>query len=295
MNILYFTYPLAAVLIFTLVFGLAIFIIRKYHMRWRLFFIGAVGFIISQILHIPFNSLVLNPMIQNQIQPGLPEVLGFAVTALLLGLSAGLFEEFTRYGLYRLWAKDARSWAKGVLLGTGWGGIEAILVGGIILATFVQMISLRGADLSSIVPPEQLELAQQQVEAYWSIPWYLSLLGFIERAITIPIQISLSVLVLQVFIRRQSRWLWFAFGWHALIDALAVFLLLYLSEFEWVALALEGVVAILGIISLIIIFALKQPEPDPEPRPEPPPEPLNVDTLSEPEETPDNLEDSRYN
>ena len=295
MNILYITYPLAAVLRFPLVFGLAIFIVRKYHLRWRLFFIGVVGFIISLILHIPFNSLVLNPLIQNQIQPGLPEVLGFAVTALLLGLSAGLFEEFTRYSLYRWWAKDARSWAKGVLLGTGWGGIEAILVGGIILATFVQMISLRGADLSSVVPPEQLELAQQQVEAYWSIPWYLSLLGFIERAITIPIQISLSVLVMQVFIRRQSRWLWFAIGWHALIDALAVFLLLYWSEFEWLALALEGVVAILAIISLVIIFALKQPEPEPEPRPEPPPEPLDVDTLSEPEETPDNLEDSRYN
>ena len=295
MNILYITYPLSAVLIFTLVITLAIFIVRKYHLRWRLFFIGAAGFIISQIFHIPFNLLVLNPLIANQIQPGLPEVLGFAVTALLLGLSAGLFEEFTRYGLYRWWAKDARSWAKGVLLGTGWGGIEAILVGGIILATFVQMISLLGADLSSIVPPEQLELAQQQVEAYWSIPWYLSMVGFVERVFAIVIQISLSVLVMQVFIRGQSRWLWFAIGWHALIDALAVFLLLYWSEFEWLALALEGVVAILAIISLIIIFALKQPEPEPEPRPEPPPEPLDVDTLSEPEETPDNLEDSRYN
>jgi uncharacterized membrane protein YhfC len=289
MNILYLTYPLSALLIFILVFGLAIFIVRKYKLRWRLFFIGAAGFILSQIFHIPFNVVVLNPLISNQIQPALPEVLGFVVAGLLLGLSAGLFEEFTRYGLYRWWAKDARTWVRGVLLGTGWGGIEAILLAGLpILISYIVMVAVRGADIELNIPPEQ-------IDAYWSIPWYLSFLGFIERALAIVIQISLSVLVLQVFVRRQSRWLWFAICWHTLVDALAVFLLLYWSEYEWMAYAIEGVAAFLAIISLIIIFALKQPEPEPEPMPEPPPEPLDVAKLPQLDETPDRLEDSRYN
>lgn len=289
MNILYITYPLSGLLIFTLVIGLAIFIVRKYKLGWRLFFIGAAGFIISQILHIPFNALVLNPLIQNLIEPALTEVLGLAVIGLLAGLSAGLFEEFTRYGLYRWWAKDARSWARGLLLGTGWGGIEAILFAALpILVSFILMVAVRGAYIELNITPEQ-------IDAYWSIPWYLSFLGFVERAFAIPIQISLSVLVLQVFIRRQSRWLWFAIGWHTLVDALAVFLLLYWSEHAWAAYAIEGVVAILAIVSLIIIFALKKPEPEPEPEPEPPPEPLDVATLPQPEETSDSLEDSRYN
>ncbi len=295
MNILYITYPLSGILIITLVFALAIFLIRKYGLRWRLFFIGAIGFLISQILHIPFNALVLNPLIQNQIQPSLPEILGSALTALLLGLSAGLFEEFTRYGLYRWWAKDARSWAKGVLLGTGWGGIEAILVAGIILATFFQMIALRGVDLSSVVPAEQIELAQQQVESYWSIPWHLSMLGFVERSFAIPIQISLSVLVLQVFTRGQSRWLWFAIGWHTLIDSAAVFVLTMWKDFAWIFYAVEALAGIFAIVALVIIFAQKELEPEPEPTLQQPPEPLDPSNLDEMEPTLENLEDSRYN
>ena len=295
MNILYITYPLSGILIITLVFALAIFLIRKYGLRWRLFFIGAIGFLISQILHIPFNALVLNPLIQNQIQPSLPEILGSALTALLLGLSAGLFEEFTRYGLYRWWAKDARSWAKGVLLGTGWGGIEAILVAGIILATFFQMIALRGVDLSSVVPAEQIELAQQQVESYWSIPWHLSMLGFVERSFAIPIQISLSVLVLQVFTRGQSRWLWFAIGWHTLIDSAAVFVLTMWKDFAWVFYAVEALAGIFAIVALVIIFAQKELEPEPEPTLQQLPEPLDPTNLDEMEPTLENLEDSRYN
>ena len=295
MNILYITYPLSGILIITLVFALAIFLIRKYGLRWRLFFIGAIGFLISQILHIPFNALVLNPLIKNQIQPSLPEILGSALTALLLGLSAGLFEEFTRYGLHRWWAKDARSWAKGVLLGTGWGGIEAILVAGIILATFFQMIALRGVDLSSVVPAEQIELAQQQVESYWSIPWHLSMLGFVERSFAIPIQISLSVLVLQVFTRGQSRWLWFAIGWHTLIDSAAVFVLTMWKVFAWIFYAVEALAGIFAIVALVIIFAQKEPEPEPEPTLQQPPEPLDPSNLDEMEPTLENLEDSRYN
>ena len=295
MNILFITYPLSGILIITLVFALAIFLIRKYSLRWRFFFIGAIGFLISQIFHIPFNFLVLNPLIQDQIQPSLPKVLGLAVTALLLGLSAGLFEEFTRYGLYRWWVKDARSWAKGVLLGTGWGGIEAILVAGIILATFFQMIALQGVDLSSVVPAEQIELAQQQVESYWSIPWHLSLLGFVERAFTIPIQISLSVLVLQAFTRGQSRWLWFAIGWHTLIDSAAVFVLTMWKDFAWIFYAVEVLAGIFAIIALVIIFALKEAEPELDPTLQLPPEPAETSSLDEMEPTLENLEDSRYN
>jgi uncharacterized membrane protein YhfC len=289
MNILYITYPLSAVLIFTLVIGLAVVIVRKFKLRWRLFFIGGAGFIISQILHIPFNALVLNPLIANQIQPAVSEVLGIFAAGLLLGLSAGLFEEFTRYGLYRWWAKNARSWAKGVLLGTGWGGTEAILFAGLpILISYIVMVAVRGADIELNIPAEQ-------IDAYWSIPWYLSFLSFIERALAIPIQISLSVLVLQVFVRHQTRWLWFAIGWHTLVDALSVILLLYWRDYEWAVYAIEGVVAIFAIISLIIIFSLKQPEPKPESEIEPPPEPLDIAAIPEPEETPESLEDSRYN
>ena len=69
----------------------------------------------------------------------------------------------------------------------------------------------------------------------------------------------------------------------------------YWKEYEWAAYAIEGVVAILAIISLIIIFALKQPEPEPEPESEPPPDPVEVTSLPEIDESPENIDDTRYN
>ena len=225
----------------------------------------------------------------------MPEIPSFLVTALLLGLSAGLFEELTRYGMYRWWAKDARTWGKSVLLGTGWGGVEAIFVGLIILYAYIQVLYLGSADLSTLLPPEQIELARSQIEAYWSIPWYMSMLGFVERMLAIPIQIALSVMMLQVFIRKQSRWLWIAILWHTLVDTLAVFLLQYWKGYDWASFAIEGVIAILSIISLAILFGLKQPEPEPDPEPEPALQQLmDVSTLAEPEVTSDDLDDSQY-
>jgi uncharacterized membrane protein YhfC len=296
MNILYFTYPLSAVLIFILVFGLGIFLIRKYQLGWRLFFIGAAGFIISQILHIPFNFLLLNPFLRNLSSSSLPEVLVFAITGLLLGLSAGLFEEFTRYGLFRWWAREARSWAKGLLLGSGWGGGEAILFAAIpILLSYLVMLVLKTNELPGLLPPDQMELVKQSSAAYWSIPWYDSLLGFVERAFAIPIQISLSLLVLQVFTRQQSRWLWIAIGWHTLVDGLVVFALSLWQGYSWLIYAIEALAGLFAIFSLLIIFRLKQPEPEPTPALVPPLAPGDASALPPVEVTSENLSESRYN
>ena len=296
MNILYFTYPLSALLIIFLVFGLAIYLIRKYQLGWRLFFIGAAGFIISQILHIPFNVLLLNPLLRNLSSSSLPGVLVFATTGLLLGLSAGLFEEFTRYGLFRWWAREARSWAKGLLLGTGWGGSEAVLFAAIpILLSYLVMLTLKTVELPDLLPPDQMELIKQSSAAYWSIPWYDSLLGFVERAFAIPIQISLSVLVLQVFTRQQSRWLWVAIGWHTLVDGLVVFALSIWQGYSWLFYAIEALAGLFAVISLVIIFRQKQPEPVPHPGQIPPATPGDASTLPPLEVTSENLSESRYN
>ncbi len=84
--------------------------------------------IFSQVLHIPFNALV-NPVFNQFGFIALPLSLQNSILSVFLGLSAGLFEELSRYAMYRWWAKDARSWGKGLLAGAGHGGIEAILLG----------------------------------------------------------------------------------------------------------------------------------------------------------------------
>jgi uncharacterized membrane protein YhfC len=176
--------------------------------------------------------------------------------AIFLGLSAGFFEEFFRYGMFRWWLKDAHTWRKGILAGVGHGGVEAIILGGLALFSVFQLIAFRNMDLSTVYTGDTLRLATEQVRAYWSATWYDSMLGAVERLFTIVMQISLAVIVVQSFIRNQKRWLWLAIGYHALIDAVSVYAVSKISPY-WV----EGIVGVFALISLGIIFILRSPEP----------------------------------
>ena len=255
-SILYFTYPLGITLVLILVIGLGVFLTRKYNLGWRLYWIGAALFILSQVLHIPFNFLI-DRLFRNGVLPTPPENYQLLFSAVFLGLSAGLFEELIRYAGLRWWAKDARSWAKGLLFGSGWGGIEAIIFYVVVLSlNYIIFAALRTQDLSSQLSPEQLAPLQQGMNVFWSVSWYDSLLGAVERIFALPLQISLTILVLQVFTRHQSRWLWIAIAWHALVDAVVV-----ISISNWGIYITEGLVVLFGLISLGIIFALRKPEP----------------------------------
>jgi uncharacterized membrane protein YhfC len=255
MDLLFITHLLNALFMIGLPIGLAVFLARRWRLGWRLWWIGAATFILSQVGHIPFNALASLALNRTALAAW-PHSSQLIFNAIFLGLSAGLFEELSRYAMYRWWAKDARSWRRGVLAGAGHGGAEAILLGMITLAAFIQLAALRGADLSTVVPAAQLALAQQQLAAYWAMPWYDSLLGATERMLTIPVQIAFSVLVLQTFIRRQSSWIWVAVLFHAAVDAFAVLSLPLLGMY-WT----EAIVAVLSIFCIGIIFWLRQPEP----------------------------------
>jgi uncharacterized membrane protein YhfC len=130
------------------------------------------------------------------------------------------------------------------------------------------------------------------VAAYWSAPWYATLLGAVERSFALPTHIALSVIMLQVFIRGKIRWLLLAIGWHAFVNAITGIVL-----GTWGAYATEAVLAIIALIDIIIIFALKTPEPDTSPSKETRAltEPIPPTTINLIEETPENLDRTRYN
>jgi len=290
MDTLFLAHFLNGFLMIAMPIGLAIYLTRKFKLGWRLFWIGAATFVLSQVGHIPFNwaaTVLLNrtPLVI------WPQADQLVFNAIFLGLSAGLWEEFFRYGMYRWWAKDARSWGKGLLAGAGHGGIEAIILGALVLYGFIQLAILRNADASQLaqaVGADKVALAQAQITAYWSAPWHISILGAVERLFAIPFHLALSLLVLQAFTRRQGWWVWLAVVFHALVNGLAVYLLgIGLSAY-----AIEGVVGLAAILAIILIFALRQPEPqaDHEPAPAPmpgfTPEPVEV--------TQESLEKTRY-
>lgn len=258
LNILLVTHLLNGLLIIIMAIGVGILLTRKFSYSWRLYWIGAMIFVLSQILHIPFN-LGLDALFRQGILPMPPQTWRLLFFALLGGLSAGLFEECARYAGYRWWAREARSWAKGLLFGAGHGGVEALIIGVLVLINYVVIVALRGADPSILVPAEQLQLAQAQIAAYWSLPWYDTLLGAVERAFTIPAHLAMSVLVLQVFTRGQVRWLWLAIGWHTLLDAIAIY-----AVQTWGIYATEALLGGMALLSSGIILVLRQPEPESE-------------------------------
>ncbi|MGE5220855.1 MAG: YhfC family glutamic-type intramembrane protease [Omnitrophica WOR_2 bacterium] len=285
-DILFFTHLLNGLIMMFFPIGIAIYLTRKFKQGWRLFWIGGFTFIASQVFHIPFNNWFFSlGIIPRGSSTGM-----MVIPALALGLSAGLFEEIARYIVYRWWAKDARSWSKGLLLGIGHGGMEAILLGLLVLVNFLYLAAYRGQDLTRLFPPDQLALAQQQISAYWAIPWYGTLLGAVERIFAVTIQISLSILVLQAFTRRNIIWLVFAILWHTIVDASAVYVLPV-----WGAHIAEGIVAILAVLSLGIIFILRQPEaPEPPQEELPPLKPASIVPI-EVDDTPESLQNSRFN
>lgn len=259
---------------------------RSRSVGWRLFAIGCVTFIVSQIGHIPFNFFVL-PLLQEQIEP-LTEMARLVITAVFLGLSAALFEEGMRFIGYRYWAKDARSWGKAMMLGAGHGGVEAIILGILVAINTIMLIAWQNDRFTVLIPSEQEPLIAAVLDSFFSTPWYATILGAVERFFTIILHLSLSLMIMIAFVRRRPGWIAAAILWHALVDAIAVF-----SVSMWGAYAAELLIALMALVSLLFILRLKQPEPEeeaPEPLPEPSPAgPLRVEV------TTDKLDDSRYN
>lgn len=232
--------------------ALTIYLTRKYSLGWRYFWIGAGTMIFSQVLHIPFN-IIVNPIFSKPIFILFPIIWQNIFLAIFLGFSAGLFEELSRYIMFRWWAKEARSWSTGMLAGAGHGGIEAVILGILVLYGYVQMMILRGVDISTVISPEKVEMVKTQVQAYWSAPWPMTLLGAIERLFTIPLHLACSVLVLQTFLRNNYRWIICAIFYHALVDGLAVFLMKSgVSTYS-----IEGIIGIFAVLSIGIVILLK--------------------------------------
>ncbi len=286
MDIPFFAHLLNAVLMIGLPVALVLILIRAWKLPWRIWWIGAFTFVFSQVGHIPF-ILVISRLLNQTGMISWSPAAQLIFNSLFAGLSAGIFEEGARYIVLRLWLKDVRSWRKGILFGAGHGGAEAIILGAVALYSFIQLAILRNADLSKIYPANQVALAQQQLQTYWSLPWYGSLLGALERSFTIPAQIALAVLVLQVFTRKNIAWLFAAIGYHTLLDFVAVFGQAHMNSYQ-----LEGVIGIFALLSVGIIFLLRSPEPPAAIPLAGSPPPISVpDPI---EETPENLDRTRY-
>ena len=250
---LYLTYLLDILILFAMPILLGIFLVRKYDLEGRWWWIGAIVYILSQVILLPLENYVINPFLNNLSYSGsLPSIQVLFFGGLVLGLCAGLSEELLRYAMFRWWVKDARSFKSSLLLGTGHGGAGSIFLAIIVLYNFANMAIYRNADLIALVPADQAQMLQAQIAAFWSAPWYYTLREAIGQIFMLMIQINLAVIMLQTFIRKRWYWVLLAISFHTVVEAARVIALNLSSEY-----LMYAVLGVFAIISAIIILSLR--------------------------------------
>ena len=190
------------------------------------FAIGVATFLISQV----FTRIPLLGVLQ-----GNPGYVAFALGqpalyAILLALSAGVFEEGGRFIAMKL-TRRHRTFADALAFGMGHGGVEAFLVG---INSLYALLYQREA------------LAQ-------SPPLMVALSG-IERLLAMTLHIGLSVMVMYAASHRKPVWLGVALLLHTLVDAaVGLFPLWGLG-----VMAIEGWLALCAAVTVALALGLRR-------------------------------------
>ncbi len=211
---------------------------RRWPGVWRAFWVGALAFISSQLLtRIPLMTMVV---------PGLgPDVAGFLLSGPVASYSAGLFEETGRLVLMLLAMKAFHRWIDGVAFGFGHGGIEAILLVGLTMASNLVLAVLinvgQWPTIAATLPPDA---AEQVFGALTTTEPAAFLLGGVERLSAISLHVACSVLVLAGIVHRRKALAWVAaVVLHGSVNLLAV---LGLAA-GWPTLLVEALLAAIAV------------------------------------------------
>jgi uncharacterized membrane protein YhfC len=212
-------------------------IVRRYSIPWKLFGLGALSFILVQLVHTPLVVVIQQPLF-SALQEVFPEgTLALGIFSLVLGFLAAIFEEPARYIVFR-WifpklqiplTKD-----RGLLFGAGWGGVESMIVALLLVLTLVSYLyapmvteeELQSANesIGGTLTQDQIQQILSQNEALMQITPVDLLPGLAERMMTIIHHLAWTIMILASVVFGRYLLLLLAILWHTGIDALAVYL-----------------------------------------------------------------------
>jgi uncharacterized membrane protein YhfC len=252
---------------------LTVLVVRKAKAKFTTVLVGAGVFFVF--------SAVLEKLVHVVLLQLIPSTAAFLtsdplVYSLYGGLMAGLFEETGRLLAFLFLLKKARRWVDGLGYGVGHGGMEAILIGGLGNLNNLVVAVLIATGMTKLLAGQLPAASLDAIIAQFTgtSPW-LFLVSGLERAMTTPIQVALSLLVLLAV--RHNAWrriglFALAVLVHAAIDIPAGF-------YQFGKLGLlptEGIVLVVAVLSVGFIVASRrfkafQPEAEPIA-----PEPMSV-------------------
>lgn len=192
------------------------------------FILGVLAFVISQIaIRLPLLKLLTKQSTSFHMLSVTKPIVYF----LVLGFSAGIFEEVARYIGIRFFMKQ-RDFQAGALFGAGHGSIEAIIFFG-----FHVVIMLTSS------------MALVQGDAL--------LIGSVERLFAMLLHIGLSIIVLYGVVTKKIRYLIMAIILHGVINSLIGLVPMFVRA-EWTIFVIEGALIIMSVSVMIYSIRLKR-------------------------------------
>jgi uncharacterized membrane protein YhfC len=210
--------------------GVAFWFKKKYHLPWRIFSYGALAYFLAQalvsILVTGFLSLVGSGTIT------LSDRTLYVVQIVISVLLTAVMGVIIRWLGMKHLNEDLDNLKSAYAIGIGFGGIESIMLVGIpLLATFIPMVRNINIDpLTTTLEPEVIT----QIEELWQVSPIVPLAGALERIAAFVLHITVTILVLQIFKRKNNLWLAAAVGLEALVTGVIVGLAEAGLSYGWV-------------------------------------------------------------
>ena len=244
LSILCMTISLALVILFPTI--LALMMWRRYRISWLAVLVGAVVFLVFQVLtRIPLLTVLAQTAWYQQMAENI------FLVALFLGFSAGIFEEIGRWLGIRFLLIGRWQTKNGVAYGIGHGGFEAIfLIGLTYLNNLIISIMINTGIYDTLIAPQAGPMADTIKSRLVETPPYLFLVGGLERVLAIIFHIGLSVLVLNAVRLRRPLYLLYAILLHGIVNLVAVMLSQQPNIGIWLS---EGFMVLVAVVTYLYI------------------------------------------
>ncbi len=228
---------------------------KRFGLPWSIWGLGVLGFILSQVVHLPLNwALGLSGGGRGVGMASPPVVAG------VLGLTAGLCEEVVRWAvLHRIARRGHLGVRVGVFAGAGHGGVEALIFGVLAAINAIVMWALPFVPPSWVgIPPEARDAVARQLVLYWASSWDGPVLAGVERVSAILFHIGMSVLLAYgISTKRALPCVALAVAAHAVFDGVIVYLVPRIGIY-----AVEGLaLAVSLVLGGLVVRALRRAGP----------------------------------
>lgn len=243
-------YVVAALVEIGLPVTLAVLLARRFKVAWAVVLTGILTFIGSQVVHIPLLQVL--PLLYKAGKiSALPQNWPIWAYSLYMGAMAGLCEETARLIGFKALKNKAKGFTSALGLGIGHGGLESVIVGGIVLTSLLTALLYNSAaQLAHGVSQDEINAVQAQIASFWTTPWHLPLAGAVERITAISAHLIMSILVWKTAVQKKAWGYPLAVLYHTVMDGSTV----WLTSLNLSAWQIEGALCFFLVLSLILIW-----------------------------------------